>query len=71
MGKKKKGSNKRGQSNLPDAVSDNEMEVPGEDAIYDEVDAWDRDQEKDLMAATRRTDKKSYQERIGVAVRCT
>jgi len=45
MGRKKKGSNKKGLSTLKDAVSDNEVDGPaGSDNIYDEVDAWDNEQ---------------------------
>ena len=37
MGRRKKGSNKRGGKALPDAVSDDEGGVVGEEGVYDEV----------------------------------
>ena len=37
MGRRKKGSNKRGGKALPDAVSDDEGGVIGEEGVYDEV----------------------------------
>ena len=64
MGRRKKGSNRMGGSKLENAVSDEEGEGPGEDGIYDEVDLWDMEQDKVLMAATKRTGGRQKQENM-------
>jgi len=62
MGKKRKGSNKRGNlDKMTDAVSDDEGpvgDVPGEDFLYDEVDTWANDIDKELIKATKKAGKR-------------
>ena len=53
-----------GGSKLENAVSDDEGTAPGEDGIYDEVDAWEMEQDKVLISATRGTGRKKKQENM-------
>jgi len=55
MGRRKKGSNKRGGKALPDAVSDDEGGVVGEEGVYDEVDAWANGEDAALAAAVKKS----------------
>lgn len=64
MGRRKKGSNKRGGSTLEDAVSDDETAAPGEDGLYDEVDAWENEQDRELASKVKKAGRKGKQENM-------
>merc|ERR1719262_1286097 len=59
MGKKKRGSNQRGNlDKMADAVSDDEAGGPdGNDQLYDEVDRWANDKDALLLEATKKSKK--------------
>ena len=65
MGKKRKGSNKRGDkvlAGLKDAVSDEETGVVGEEGVLGEVDRWERSEDAAVLSKVKFRGKRQQEE---------